>query len=121
MPASRGFTLVEVLIALAIVAISLAAFMRLTSQTTSNLGRVEQKTLAMLSAQNAINELRMAPLPPAGRRQLPCPQADQPLICLVTIGAEQSGLRHVSVLVTSSREGDDTLASLETQINDAGR
>ena len=118
-----GFTLIEVLIALAIVSIALAAFVRLTSQTTGNLGLVEAKSLAMLSAQNCLNELQMDALPPPGQRRMPCPQADQAFVCDVTIGAAEGGLRSVSIAVRADRaeRGDGPLATLATRIAEKQR
>lgn len=55
-PSSRtgGFTLIEVLMALAIVSIALAAIVRASSLTITNLGLLEPQSLAMLSAENRL-------------------------------------------------------------------
>lgn len=55
--AQRGFTLVEVLIALAILAIALAATMRATSLATTTAADVKQRTYATWVAQNRIAQL----------------------------------------------------------------
>lgn len=112
---AAGFTLIEVLITLAIVAISLAAFIRLTSQTTSNLGRVERKALATLSAQNSLQELRIDAATTQGRWERACPQGDLPLVCVVTVGPDQGGLRHVTVQVRMPDDPSPLLA-LQTQL-----
>ncbi|CAB3647146.1 type II secretion system minor pseudopilin GspI [Achromobacter pestifer] len=111
-----GFTLIEVLIALAIISIALAAFVRLTSQTATNQGLLEQRSLAMLSAESSLAELQIGTLPSAGLQQIPCPQADQPFVCRVQIGPSQQGVRSVSVDVYLGRNSDQRLASLQSRL-----
>lgn len=113
---ARGFTLIEVLIALAIISIALAAFVRLTSQTATNLGLLEKRSLAMLSAQNSLAELQIDALPPAGLRQVACPQADHLFVCRVQIGPLQEGMRMVTVDVYLGRNSDRRLASLQSRL-----
>lgn len=114
-----GFTLIEVLIALAIVSVALAAFVRVTSQTATNMTHIEQQTLAMLSAQNSLNEVRMTPLPPSGIHQAECPQGDQEFICRLQVGPLQQGMRSVSIDVYLSQNSDRQLASLQTWLPEA--
>ncbi|MGJ7573597.1 type II secretion system minor pseudopilin GspI [Variovorax sp. RB2P76] len=116
-----GFTLIEVLIALAIISIALAAFVRLTSQTATNLGKVEQKSLAMLSAQNSLAELQIDSLPSPGLRQVACPQADQAFVCRVQIGPSQEGMRVVAVDVYLGRDSDQRLANLQSRLPERRR
>ena len=117
---TRAFTLIEVLIALAIVSISLAAFVRLTSQSTASAGELEMRTLAMLSAQNSMNELRMDALPPPGDRQVPCPQGDRPFVCEVSIGGPDAGTRRVTVTVRPDRDSARRLVTLESRVGERG-
>ncbi|WP_339649780.1 type II secretion system minor pseudopilin GspI [Halopseudomonas pelagia] len=114
-----GFTLIEVLIALAIVSVALAAFVRVTSQTATNMTHIEQQTLAMLSAQNSLNEVRMTPLPPSGIHQAECPQGDLEFICRLQVGPLQQGMRSVSIDVYLSQNSDRQLASLQTWLPEA--
>jgi general secretion pathway protein I len=116
----RAFTLIEVLIALAIVSISLAAFVRLTSQSTASARELELRTLAMLSAQNSMNELRMDALPPPGDRQVPCPQADRPFVCDVSIGGPDADTRRVTVTVRPDRDSARRIVTLESRIGERG-
>jgi general secretion pathway protein I len=55
----RGFTLVEVLVALVIVAIGLAALMITVSSTARTSGALRDKTLAQWMALNRISEVRL--------------------------------------------------------------
>lgn len=66
---ARGFTLLEVLIALAIAAVALIALGRAGSQGSGQLQAVEQTTLATWVADNLITEMRLETAPGAGRRQ----------------------------------------------------
>lgn len=61
---ARGFTLVEVLVALAILAIALAAAMRAASVATEGAQETRLRTLATWVAQNRIAELTAARLFP---------------------------------------------------------
>jgi len=54
-----GFTLIEVLIALAIVAVALAAVMRAVSVATDDQARIRDRRLALMCVQNRWEELRL--------------------------------------------------------------
>jgi len=56
---SRGFTLVEVLVALMVVAMGLAALMVAVSGTARTSGYLRDKTLAQWMALNRISEVRL--------------------------------------------------------------
>lgn len=116
-----GFTLIEVLVALAIISVALAAFVRMTSQTTTNLGHLEQRSLAMLSAENSLAELRIGTLPSAGILAVDCPQADQRFVCRVQIGPVQQGVRHITVDVYLGRDNTHSLASVQTRLPERAR
>lgn len=60
-----GFTLVEVLVALAIVAVGLAALATTTNQTAMTSGYLREKTLAQWIALNRITETRVSGTVPA--------------------------------------------------------
>lgn len=66
---ARGFTLLEVLVALAVLALAMAALVRTASQETRSLADERERTLAQWVAANAIAETRLAtPLPSSGER-----------------------------------------------------
>lgn len=58
-PYSRGFTLIEVMVALMIVAMGLAALMTAVSGTARTSGYLRDKTLAQWMALNRISEVRL--------------------------------------------------------------
>lgn len=53
----RGFTLLEVLIALSIIAITLGALIKTSSDQTANVDYLKQKTIAHWVAMNELNKL----------------------------------------------------------------
>jgi general secretion pathway protein I len=55
----NGFTLLEVLIALAVVAIALAAVLKATQQQIDNVGYLRDQTLAHWVANNVFNEIQL--------------------------------------------------------------
>jgi len=58
-PPSRGFTLIEVLVALMVVAMGLAALMITVSSTARTSGYLRDKTLAQWMALNRLTEVRL--------------------------------------------------------------
>ena len=66
---ARGFTLLEVLIALAVVALALAALGRAGAQAIAAQQALEERTLALWVADNALAEIRLQGAPGGGRRQ----------------------------------------------------
>ncbi len=78
----RGFTLIEVLVAMAIAAIALMAAMRATSSLAISSAGLRDRTLAQWSAENRLAQIRLAGEWPAlGRREFDCSQAGVALIC----------------------------------------
>lgn len=76
MKRALGFTLVEVLVALAIVAIALAAGAQATNALTRNAQRQSDMVLAQLCAENQLIQLRLSPqMPPVGESSQGCEQA----------------------------------------------
>jgi general secretion pathway protein I len=72
----RGFTLIEVLVALSIVAIALVAGLQATQALTNNAQRQSQMLLAQICADNELVKVRLsAQMPPVGDSSIPCVQA----------------------------------------------
>ena len=79
---TRGFTLLEVLVALVIIGVALAASMRGAMSLTSTAEYSRDKLLALLTAENRLLELRLARerLEP-GEEILPCEQGGITFTC----------------------------------------
>ena len=74
--AQVGFTLIEVLVALGIVAIALMAGLRATDALSRNASRQSSQWLAQICAENEFSRLRLSrQVPPLGESQVACPQA----------------------------------------------
>jgi general secretion pathway protein I len=83
---ARGFTLVEVLVALAIVAIALTAGLQATVALTNNAQRQSDILLAHLCAENEMAKVRLArQMPAVGDSDQPCEQAGRSFNVKVTV------------------------------------
>ena len=75
-----GFTLIEVLVALGIVAVALAAGVRATGSLTRNSERQSDLLLAQLCAENALVNVRLSrQMPAVGDNTTVCDQAGRTL------------------------------------------
>jgi len=73
---SGGFTLIEVLVALGIVAIALMAGLRSTDALSRNASRQSTQWLAQICAENEFSRLRLSrQVPAVGQSNVNCPQA----------------------------------------------
>ncbi|MGJ7489055.1 type II secretion system minor pseudopilin GspI [Variovorax sp. ZT4R33] len=101
-----GFTLIEVLVALAIVAIALAAGTQATSALTRNAQRQTDVMLAQLCAENELVKARLAPqMPAVGDGTLVCTQAG--MAFAVTVSTTQTlnpSFRRVDVRVRDAAD-----------------
>ncbi|WP_447919313.1 type II secretion system minor pseudopilin GspI [Achromobacter aegrifaciens] len=97
----RGFTLIEVLVALAIIAVAMGAALRATGIMAENNRALQDKALALLAAQNALTQLRLEQtLPRAGARSEACPQGGRALQCdMEFTNSMNRSFRQVSVKV----------------------
>ncbi|VFR25329.1 General secretion pathway protein I [plant metagenome] len=105
--AQQGFSLIEVLVALAIVAVALAACMRATGQMADTHAQLRNRSLALVSAENVLAELRATRTYPAlGSQRAPCPQGALALFCEREVsGTANNAFRQVTVRVTEGPDG----------------
>jgi len=111
----RGFTLIEVLVALAVVGVALLAGVRAAGSMAQTNAELRLRLLAQLSADNRIAELRSAgAFPPVGVRSAACPQGRASLQCVEEVKSTPNPLfRRVEVRVyATAQSGDHMLAEL---------
>src|SRR5260221_3057667 len=83
---SRGFTLVEILVALAIIAVALSAGMRALAQSTDSATALKARTLALWVAQNRLASAQVAtPWPALGTYKGNATQAGAPFLWRGTV------------------------------------
>ena len=98
---TRGFTLVEVLVALGIVAIALMAGMQATAALTQHAQRQSDMVLAQLCAENELVKIRLLKqMPDVGDSNVACEQAGRTLtVALVVRPTPNPNFRRVDARV----------------------
>lgn len=107
--------MIEVLVALAIIAVALAASLRAVGMLASDEAELHRRLLAGWSADNALTQLHLAhSWPEIGTTSFDCPQGNLPLTCTQRVSATPNPtFRRVEVSVTTpGRAGN--LAQLVT-------
>ncbi|KVU55307.1 type II secretion system protein GspI [Burkholderia cepacia] len=80
--ARRGFTMIEVLVALAIIAVALAASIRAVGTMATNASDLHRRLLAGWSADNALAQMRLTHAwPEIGEQSFDCSQGNVQLVC----------------------------------------
>jgi general secretion pathway protein I len=110
---SRGFTLIEVLVALAIFAVLAAALVLQSGSFGSQLFRLEDKTIALWVAQNTLDRARLAnPAPALGESSETIEMAGKQWAVRVAItDTARPGFRRVVVQVATP-EKESTVIEL---------
>jgi len=114
---AAGFTLLEVMIALAVFAISAIALLSQSNQSISQTLYLEEKSYALWVAENKLTELRLAnEWPPMGEKKDQVTQFDRDWSIKTSVsGTGEKSLRRVDVEV--SRAGSEgSLSSLRGYI-----
>lgn len=102
-----GFTLIEVLVALTIVAVALMASLRAIGTLTLGSIDLRARTLAQWSAENRLAQIRIqGEWPALGSRRYDCSQGEVILVCDETVFATPNGaFRRVEMAVLAERDG----------------
>ncbi|WP_207239134.1 type II secretion system minor pseudopilin GspI [Pseudomonas sp. GW456-L15] len=113
-----GFTLIEVLVALAIIAVAMAAAVRVAGLMTQSNGLLRDKSLALLAAQSRVAEVRLEGRLNSGVKNLDCDQGRLKLRCETHIAPGSApGLVRVQVQVSDRSRETPPLARLETLVS----
>ena len=108
--AKNGFALIEVLVGLVVLSIALIAALRAVALSADTQFAVTQRTMALWSADNALNEIRMNRVwPEIGTSTFSCPQASLILVCQRKVSAMPNpSFRRVEVTVFLANEANST-------------
>lgn len=111
---SRGFTLVEVLIALTIVAVALGAAVRAAGVIADNDRSLRSKALAIVAAENRLAQMRLAQeYPNPGKSTVDCHLGRLAMRCEQTVLASvNANFRQVVIRVHPADRRDLTLVTL---------
>ncbi len=112
-PVAGGFTLIEVMVALAIVAIALAAGLQATNALTNNALRQSTVLLAHVCAENELVKARLSrEMPNVGDSTVACAQAGRDFVVNVSVRPTPNpSFRRVDAQVV---EGSDPILRLST-------
>jgi general secretion pathway protein I len=109
-----GFTLIEILVALAIVAVALAAGMRSIAQSSDAATLLKHRTLALWVAQNRLAAAQLAiPWPALGNRNGTAEEARTRFVWSETVdGTPNPAFRKIEITVADPGAPDYVLARL---------
>lgn len=114
-----GFTLIEVMVALSVIAIALMAGIQASSALIHNAERQRESLLAQLCAENALIDLRLKSMtnnerPPVGDIQYACEQAGQAWTVVVQVAGTPNP--NIVRLEAQVQRGSAEEASADTQV-----
>lgn len=118
-PSERGFTLLEVLVAVAILGIAMAAIIKSVSENTANAAYLREKTFAHWVAVNKLAELRVTEAWETGRSSGKSQMVEREWPWQVEISeTPNSEIRRVDIAVFSPQNPEAQLASLTSMLGD---
>jgi general secretion pathway protein I len=120
---TRGFTMIEVLVALAIIAVALAASLRAVGSLATGEAELHRRLLAGWSADNELAQLRLTHTwPNLGSHAFDCSQGNLQLVCTDTVTATPNPIfRRVEVIVTSPGQAGNLAQIVTVMANETNR
>ncbi|MBC3779305.1 type II secretion system minor pseudopilin GspI [Pseudomonas sp. SWRI99] len=116
-----GFTLIEVLVALAIIAVAMSAAVRVAGLMTQSNGVLRDRSIALIAAQSRMAELRLEARLPNGMKAVECDQGRLLLRCEQLIASAENGrLLKIGIQVFDRNQDAPPLARLETLLSRPG-
>ncbi|WHS58328.1 type II secretion system minor pseudopilin GspI [Pseudomonas sp. G2-4] len=110
-----GFTLIEVLVALAIIAVAMSAAVRVAAVMTQSNGLLRDKSIALLAARSQLAQLRLEGHSAPGMKVFECDQGRLPLRCEQNLRPAKNGrMLRVELSVSDRSREAPPLARLET-------
>jgi general secretion pathway protein I len=115
----KGFTLIEILVAVAILAVALAATTRAASVATDGALQTRQRLLATWAAQNRVSELRARRIYPAvATTRLATEQGGLALSIEETVtDTPNPVIRRVDLAVSEARNPDRVIAQVTAYVS----
>ena len=111
---SKGFTLLEVMIAVTVFAVIATTISQTTSQSVNNLLYLQEKTLAAFVAENKLAEIRLGPFPNVTNSNDVIHMASREWRVNTKIeNMEQASLRKITISVANAQDKDANLITLE--------
>lgn len=119
MKTTHGFTLIEVLVALTIVGVAMIATLRAAGNLTRNTDALRMRTLASVSAENRLVQMRLQQeFPPIGQRTADCPQGELNLLCEEEIKSTPNpNFRRVEVSVYNAEHTERLVKLIHVVVN----
>ena len=110
--------MIEVLVALAIIAVAMSAAVRVAGLMTQSSGILRDRSVAMIAAQTRMAELQLEGRLPIGLKAQDCDQGRLLLRCEQAIATAENGrLLKVAIQVFNRNQDAPPLARLETLLN----
>jgi general secretion pathway protein I len=116
---NAGMTLLEVMVALAVLSIAGLTVMKTASQNLNSLASLEEKSLALWVAQNQLAELRLGAISVSSSgKTTEVTFADRTWYVKTTSNSTSySGLAAIRVDVMTSKKSKSTVASITSYVN----
>ena len=119
---ARGFTLLEVLVAVAVLAIALGAILASMARYADNAADLNQRTIALFVAHNRLAEIELEPVfPPIGKSDGDAEMAGVKWRWNAEVtGTDDPNLRRVDIAVQAPGR-DGNAATLSSFVSNLGR